>query len=67
LRGDIALASGSFSSRRHKASRSCEAPGFTFDPFFQLGAWTCRIGVVYFVLQAFRIDAGLETALLVAC
>jgi glycosyltransferase 2 family protein len=32
---------------------------------FQLGAWTCRIGVVYFVLQAFRIDAGLETALLV--
>jgi uncharacterized membrane protein YbhN (UPF0104 family) len=32
---------------------------------FQLGAWTCRIGVVYFVLQAFRIEAGLETALLV--
>jgi uncharacterized membrane protein YbhN (UPF0104 family) len=32
---------------------------------FQLGAWTCRIGVVYFVLLAFRIDAGLETALLV--
>jgi uncharacterized membrane protein YbhN (UPF0104 family) len=32
---------------------------------FQLGAWTCRIGVVYFVLHAFRIDAGLETALLV--
>jgi hypothetical protein len=25
----------------------------------------CRIGVVYFVLQAFRIEAGLETALLV--
>jgi Lysylphosphatidylglycerol synthase TM region len=32
---------------------------------FQLGAWTCRIGVVYFVLEAFRIEAGLETALLV--
>jgi uncharacterized membrane protein YbhN (UPF0104 family) len=32
---------------------------------FQLGAWACRIGVVYLVLQAFRIDAGLETALLV--
>jgi hypothetical protein len=32
---------------------------------FQLGAWACRIGVVYLVLQAFRIDAGLETAALV--
>lgn len=32
---------------------------------FQLGAWASRIGVVYFVLQAFRIEAGLETALLV--
>jgi uncharacterized membrane protein YbhN (UPF0104 family) len=32
---------------------------------FQVGAWACRIGVVYFVLEAFRIDAGLETALLV--
>jgi uncharacterized membrane protein YbhN (UPF0104 family) len=32
---------------------------------FQLGAWACRIGVVYFVLQAFRIEADLETALLV--
>lgn len=32
---------------------------------FQLGAWACRIGVVFLVLQAFRIDAGLETALLV--
>jgi uncharacterized membrane protein YbhN (UPF0104 family) len=32
---------------------------------FQLGAWACRIGVVYFVLEAFRIDAGLTTALLV--
>jgi uncharacterized membrane protein YbhN (UPF0104 family) len=31
----------------------------------QLGAWTCRIGVVYLVLAAFGIDAGLETALLV--
>ena len=32
---------------------------------FQLGAWVCRIGVVYLVLAAFRIDAGIETALLV--
>jgi hypothetical protein len=32
---------------------------------FQLGAWACRIGVVFFVLEAFRIDAGLETAALV--
>lgn len=32
---------------------------------FQLGAWACRIGVVFLVLQAFRIEAGLETALLV--
>ena len=32
---------------------------------FQLGAWACRIGVVYLVLQAFRIDAGLQTAALV--
>jgi uncharacterized membrane protein YbhN (UPF0104 family) len=32
---------------------------------FQLGAWACRIGVVFFVLEAFRIDAGLTTALLV--
>jgi hypothetical protein len=32
---------------------------------FQLAAWACRIGVVFLVLQAFRIDAGLETALLV--
>jgi uncharacterized membrane protein YbhN (UPF0104 family) len=32
---------------------------------FQLGAWACRIGVVYFVLEAFRIEAGLEIALLV--
>jgi uncharacterized membrane protein YbhN (UPF0104 family) len=32
---------------------------------FQLGAWACRIGVVYCVLEAFRIDAGLATALLV--
>jgi uncharacterized membrane protein YbhN (UPF0104 family) len=31
----------------------------------QLGAWACRIGVVYFVLAAFGIEAGLETALLV--
>jgi uncharacterized membrane protein YbhN (UPF0104 family) len=32
---------------------------------FQLGAWACRIGVVYFVLVAFGINAGLATALLV--
>lgn len=32
---------------------------------FQLAAWTCRIGVVYFVLEAFRIEAGLATAALV--
>ncbi len=32
---------------------------------FQLAAWACRIGVVYLVLHAFRIDAGLETAALV--
>jgi uncharacterized membrane protein YbhN (UPF0104 family) len=32
---------------------------------FQLGAWACRIGVVFFVLEAFRIDADLTTALLV--
>jgi uncharacterized membrane protein YbhN (UPF0104 family) len=31
----------------------------------QLGGWACRIGVVYLVLAAFGIDAGLETALLV--
>ena len=31
---------------------------------FQLAAWACRIGVVFFVLHAFRIDAGLETAAL---
>jgi Lysylphosphatidylglycerol synthase TM region len=32
---------------------------------FQLAAWACRIGVVYLVLEAFRIDAGLATAALV--
>jgi uncharacterized membrane protein YbhN (UPF0104 family) len=32
---------------------------------FQLASWACRIGVVYFVLEAFRIDAGLATAVLV--
>jgi uncharacterized membrane protein YbhN (UPF0104 family) len=32
---------------------------------FQLAAWSCRIGVVFFVLAAFRVDAGLETAALV--
>jgi uncharacterized membrane protein YbhN (UPF0104 family) len=30
---------------------------------FQLAAWGCRIAVVYLVLHAFRVDAGLETAL----
>jgi uncharacterized membrane protein YbhN (UPF0104 family) len=29
---------------------------------FQLAAWACRIAVVYLVLHAFRVDAGLETA-----
>jgi uncharacterized membrane protein YbhN (UPF0104 family) len=29
---------------------------------FQLAAWACRIAVVYLVLHAFRLDAGLETA-----
>jgi hypothetical protein len=32
---------------------------------FQLAAWGCRIGVVYLVLQAFRVDAGLTAAALV--
>lgn len=32
---------------------------------FQLAAWACRIGVVFLVLQAFRIDAGLTTASLI--
>ena len=32
---------------------------------FQLAAWACRIGVVYFVLEAFRIEAGFATAALV--
>ncbi len=32
---------------------------------FQLAAWGCRIGVVFFVLTAFRVDAGLETAALI--
>jgi hypothetical protein len=35
---------------------------------FQLAAWGCRIGVVYLVLQAFRIEAGLAAAaLIVVC
>jgi uncharacterized membrane protein YbhN (UPF0104 family) len=29
---------------------------------FQLSAWACRIAVVYLVLHAFRVDAGLQTA-----
>jgi len=32
---------------------------------FQLAAWACRISVVYLVLHAFRIEAGLTTAALV--
>lgn len=32
---------------------------------FQLAAWCGRIGVVFLVLQAFRVEAGLGTALLV--
>ena len=32
---------------------------------FQLAAWACRISVVYLVLQAFGIEAGLTTAALV--
>lgn len=32
---------------------------------FQLAAWCCRIGVVFLVLQAFRIEAGVGTAMLV--
>jgi hypothetical protein len=43
------------------------APGrylLTVVPF-QLGAWACRIGVVFFVLHAFGFDAGPETAALV--
>ncbi|MGH3065251.1 MAG: lysylphosphatidylglycerol synthase domain-containing protein [Gaiellaceae bacterium] len=31
---------------------------------FQLAAWAARVGVAYFVLVSFRIDAGLETAIL---
>lgn len=31
---------------------------------FQLSAWACRIGVVYFVLEAFRIEASLPLAAL---
>lgn len=32
---------------------------------FQLAAWACRIGVVYFVLHAFHIEAGLTASVLV--
>jgi uncharacterized membrane protein YbhN (UPF0104 family) len=32
---------------------------------FQLAAWTCRIGVAFFVLAAYGIEAGLATAALV--
>ena len=32
---------------------------------FQLGAWACRISVVWLVLEAFRIDAGVGTVLLI--
>lgn len=30
----------------------------------QLAAWVCRVGVVCLALEAFRVDAGLETAVL---
>lgn len=42
------------------------APGLclrTVVPF-HLAAWACRVGLVYFVLQSFRIEVGLETAAL---
>jgi glycosyltransferase 2 family protein len=32
---------------------------------FQLGAWVCRISVVWLALEAFRIEAGLGTVLLI--
>lgn len=32
---------------------------------FQLAAWICRIAVVYLVLHAFHVDAGLTSAMLV--
>jgi uncharacterized membrane protein YbhN (UPF0104 family) len=32
---------------------------------FQLAAWACRVGVVFLVLQAFRIDVSPMTAVLV--
>ena len=31
---------------------------------FQLSAWACRIAVAYFVLHAFHVGAGLDTAVL---
>ncbi|HWQ23862.1 MAG TPA: lysylphosphatidylglycerol synthase domain-containing protein [Gaiellaceae bacterium] len=31
---------------------------------FHLAAWACRIGVVFFVLRAFQVETGLETAAL---
>jgi uncharacterized membrane protein YbhN (UPF0104 family) len=39
--------------------------GCTVVPF-QLGAWACRIAVVYLTLHAFQIHAGLATATLIA-
>jgi hypothetical protein len=33
---------------------------------FVLAAWVCRVGAVYLALRAFQIDAGLESAALVA-
>jgi uncharacterized membrane protein YbhN (UPF0104 family) len=33
---------------------------------FVLAAWLCRVGAVYLALRAFHIDAGVETAALVA-
>jgi hypothetical protein len=52
---------------RREASRSCASPWLylrTVLPF-QLAAWACRIGVVYFVMEAGRIEAGVATAVLV--
>ncbi|MGH3079134.1 MAG: lysylphosphatidylglycerol synthase domain-containing protein [Gaiellaceae bacterium] len=71
------LAIGALAVRRFGALRSWLAsaaaglavirtPGRLFATVlpFQLAAWACRIAVVVLVLQAFRIDAGLETAAL---
>jgi uncharacterized membrane protein YbhN (UPF0104 family) len=48
-----------FSVLRHPRVYAC-----TVLPF-QLTAWACRIGVVFLMLHAFRIDTGLTTAALI--